>query len=62
MTMIHRKCFVVSLNSFTKQFSLYFDLVIGCNDPYTSYDSIFGGHLLDVLTCKKCQKVDSYLF
>ena len=32
-------------------------LVIGCNEPYTYYDSIFGGHFLDVMTCKKCQKV-----
>ncbi len=33
-------------------------LVIGCNEPYSSYDSIFGGHLLDVITCKKCGKVN----
>ncbi|CAF0759643.1 unnamed protein product [Rotaria sordida] len=30
--------------------------LIGCNEPYTTYDSIFGGHLLDVMTCKKCGK------
>ena len=39
-------------------FSIEFSrLVIGCNEPQTTYDSIFGGHLLDVLTCKKCGKV-----
>ncbi|CAF3482047.1 unnamed protein product [Adineta steineri] len=30
--------------------------LIGCNEPYTIYDSIFSGHLLDVITCKKCEK------
>ncbi|CAF0814196.1 unnamed protein product [Adineta ricciae] len=30
--------------------------LIGCNEPYTTYDSVFGGHLLDVITCKKCGK------
>ncbi|UJR35643.1 hypothetical protein I4U23_028393 [Adineta vaga] len=30
--------------------------LIGCNEPYTTYDSVFGGHLLDVITCTKCGK------
>ncbi|CAF1256793.1 unnamed protein product [Rotaria magnacalcarata] len=30
--------------------------LIGCNEPYTTYDSIFGGHLLDIITCQKCGK------
>ena len=37
-------------------------LVIGCNEPYTDYDSIFGGHLLDTLTCKTCGKVCGICF
>ncbi|CAF2759720.1 unnamed protein product [Rotaria sp. Silwood2] len=30
--------------------------LIGCNEPYTTFDSIFGGHLLDVMSCTKCGK------
>ena len=58
MKIIHRKCSAVRQDNKDKWRSLSLgDLVIGCNEPYTDYDSIFGGHLLDVLTCKKCAKV-----
>ncbi|CAF0749235.1 unnamed protein product [Didymodactylos carnosus] len=31
--------------------------LIGCSGPYVTIDSLFGGHLLDVITCKKCEKM-----
>jgi hypothetical protein len=58
MMMIHQKCFVVCSKKKKKSQITDHFLVIGCNEPYTSYDSIFGGHLLDVITCKKCGKVN----